>query len=203
MRTAMAAAMIDSGRSRNATPRRRRRGIPTSWATRIQSGIESVVTPNRAITESGATLTVGRRAFSESGAPTMNGSHATAATAAHARIGARQSRRCRCQRQREEDDAPWLAGDADADRQGGGERTAGTDLVQRDDGAVSVHRVVEVPVAAELGPRERRQAATEEDEQLEVGVAANARERELVQSDAERCRAPRRRSPPARNRRGV
>ena len=40
-----------------------------------------VVTPNKASTESGATLTVGRSAFSESGAPTMNGSHATAATA--------------------------------------------------------------------------------------------------------------------------
>ncbi len=90
MRTAIAAAMTDSGRPRHTTTVAAARQ-PSNWATRIQSGIDPVVTPNRASTESGATLTVGRNAFNESGAPMTNGNQATAATAP-ASTGARKSR---------------------------------------------------------------------------------------------------------------
>ena len=172
---------------------------PTSWATRIQSGIVSVVTPNNAITESGATLTVGRRAFSESGAPTMNGSHTTAATAP-LMTGARQSLGRVASVSGRKMMPHGLATTAMPIARPA-ESGARTDLVQRDDRARQRDGVVEVPVAAELGPRERRQAATEEDEQLEVGVAAHDASGELVEPDgqhSERRADDRRQTNPSR-----
>jgi hypothetical protein len=127
-------------------------------------GIVSVVTPDRASTESEATFTVGRSAFKESGAPTMNGNHAAPATGDHQRTPVTRSASPNVSGRKMMPHG-WVAMAMPIANPAAW--STGACAKQRCHGTGQCDGIVEVSLPAQFDPSESSEAAADENQNLE------------------------------------